>query len=445
MPSYVHHERLPIKQLANGDFLYWNKWTFEGSQSETHPSVYIQASLHGSELQGNLVLVHLMDYLMKHRPLGTITCIPVVNPFGTSHKQGEYTQGRYDPITGVNWNRAFWLCTKEGGKKGGKEREGSEGKQGEELDLYQWYNDHGRFYSNAIEFKNAFKDRLKKTIQHKIHKMECEYRLEYPEYLSLKILEQSITADIVLDLHTGPHSTTYMYSFSDRLEEALWFHFNPIISIPHLFAGAMDEATHIPWSMLKEVIQREKEKEKEKEKEGGSGEIKKEKEKKKEEKQENNKHKSTQKNDFDWYDHSSFTLEFGSQEIMNEKYAKNDTERLLNYLKNKHVITDFKSKFNPESSNASHASHGSKQPHPSKNIFSLSDYHPLFSPLGGLISFTQKPGEVINKGLPIATIYQFHQCPFSHTIIAPCDLLLVNHTPNGVIHQGQELGRYLKL
>ena len=54
-------EILPIKQLATGEQLTITAHTLKGAQKGPH--VHIQASVHGAELQGNAVILKLMEAL----------------------------------------------------------------------------------------------------------------------------------------------------------------------------------------------------------------------------------------------------------------------------------------------------------------------------------------------------------------------------------------------
>ena len=73
------------------------------------PKVYVQSSIHGAEVQGNVVIYHLIQSTSKPLPIcGEIILVPNCNPVGTNIKAGEYTLGRFDPINGTNWNRGYY-------------------------------------------------------------------------------------------------------------------------------------------------------------------------------------------------------------------------------------------------------------------------------------------------------------------------------------------------
>jgi hypothetical protein len=53
--------------------------------------VYIQANMHGAEVQGNAVIFQLLELLKNIELKGSITLVPYANPVGCNHKNGEYT------------------------------------------------------------------------------------------------------------------------------------------------------------------------------------------------------------------------------------------------------------------------------------------------------------------------------------------------------------------
>ena len=97
---------LVVAQNASGRNMQVPIYRFKGKQQG--PSVYIQSSIHGAEVQGNVVIYHLIQWLKRLPIRGEITLVPNCNPVGTNIKAGEYTLGRFDPVNGTNWNRGYW-------------------------------------------------------------------------------------------------------------------------------------------------------------------------------------------------------------------------------------------------------------------------------------------------------------------------------------------------
>lgn len=90
------YQRLKVRTLASGDYLSIPVYTFTGSRKGA-PTAYLQSAMHGSEVQGTLVIAKLIDYFKANPPLGTVRLVPNCNPMGINQKVGEYTDGRNDP------------------------------------------------------------------------------------------------------------------------------------------------------------------------------------------------------------------------------------------------------------------------------------------------------------------------------------------------------------
>ena len=63
--------------------------------------------MHGAEVQGNAVIYQLLEQLKDMHLTSDITLVPYANPIACNQKSGEFTLGRFDPITGTNWNRMY--------------------------------------------------------------------------------------------------------------------------------------------------------------------------------------------------------------------------------------------------------------------------------------------------------------------------------------------------
>ena len=96
---------IAVAQNASGRNL--NVPIYRISDGLPGPKVYIQSSIHGAEVQGNVVIYHLLQALKNTKIAGEIVLVPNCNPVGTNIKAGEYTLGRFDPVNGTNWNRGY--------------------------------------------------------------------------------------------------------------------------------------------------------------------------------------------------------------------------------------------------------------------------------------------------------------------------------------------------
>ena len=75
------------------------------------PKVYLQAALHADEQPGILVLHHLLALLKEADSKGELSAqfviMPMVNPLGMGGLSFNQHQGRYDAVSGVNFNRKW--------------------------------------------------------------------------------------------------------------------------------------------------------------------------------------------------------------------------------------------------------------------------------------------------------------------------------------------------
>lgn len=268
----------PIKELATGEVLNLKTYTVKGGVG---PHIHIQASVHGAELQGNAVILQLMEMMSEIKINGSITFIPLANPYATNNKHGTYTYGRYNPVTGHNWNRNYVDIIKASGFN-------VDDFAKENLDL-PWF-----------ELKTAYREKLLDVIDDHIDNLIKKKTLSENNKLNLLLQKLAARADGCLDLHTGPVATRYLYAGEYEKDVAFFLKFKHILLIPDEFDGAMDEAVFMPWIHLRDAF-----------KELGR-DLK--------------------------IDVDSFTLEFGSEETFCMQYASKDVESIINYLKYKGVI-----------------------------------------------------------------------------------------------------------
>ena len=75
------------------------------------PQIYLQAAMHADEHPGTMVLHHLLDLLEAAETKGLLkarfTILPIVNPLGLAHLSFHTHRGRYHPVLGLNYNRAW--------------------------------------------------------------------------------------------------------------------------------------------------------------------------------------------------------------------------------------------------------------------------------------------------------------------------------------------------
>ena len=357
----------PIKELATGEVLNLKTYTAKGGPGA---HIHIQASVHGAELQGNAVILQLMEILNETKINGSITFIPLANPYATNNKHGTYTYGRYNPVTGDNWNRNYVDIIPKS-----------------KFDMKKFAQDHKDLPWHEI--RTIFKKTLETTIDEYIEDLKKKRTHSENNKLNLLLQKLAAPADAVLDLHTGPVATRYLYSAEYEHEAAKYLKFKHVLLVPHAFGEAMDEACFMPWIHLVEAL-----------KEQGR-DIK--------------------------LDVDSFTLEFGSEETFCMSEAQKDVESIINYLKYKGVLEGTPNQIDSVSC-------------------PLADYKTIFSPRGGLVDYHYLPGEKYKAGDTLATFYNLKnidpKIPIESSkteVKAQQDGLVINRCPSSSVHQGMEL------
>ncbi|AIY64021.1 succinylglutamate desuccinylase/aspartoacylase family protein [Pseudoalteromonas piratica] len=226
--NQITQENIQVGEIANGLPLTIPVYRLEGNGSG--PNVYIQANMHGAEVQGNAVIYQLLEKL-KHATLASsVTLVPYANPIGCNQKSGEFTLGRFDPITGTNWNRM--------------------------------YQDHSHLVNDFVaEFIDADIETIKREFQQRLIDTTSaildgpSYALNTGKRIALNLQKLAHQADIVLDLHTGPISAKHLYCPTYAKNSARYFDIEHVLLIPNEFDGAMDEANFCPWWQLSETYQ----------------------------------------------------------------------------------------------------------------------------------------------------------------------------------------------
>lgn len=266
---------LTVGELATGQPLTVPIFEFKG-RNNSAPAVFIQANVHGAEVQGNAVIYQLMSMLEQFEILGDIQLLPLANPLGINQKSGEFTLGRFDPITGVNWNREY---------------------QAPLVDIPKWVAAHKDL--DEASLIQTYRAQLIRSCEEALNN---EWGLSTGKRLALNLQALAFEADIVLDLHTGPKSCKHLYCPEYDIKAARYFSIPYTLVIPNEFGGAMDESIFCPWWQLSDYLQ-------------------------------------SQKINFD-VPVSAFTLELGSQEQVDLDEANIDAKGILAYLSHRGVIKD---------------------------------------------------------------------------------------------------------
>ncbi|WP_298438976.1 succinylglutamate desuccinylase/aspartoacylase family protein [uncultured Ferrimonas sp.] len=203
---------VPVIQFSNG----------------TGPKVYIQANIHGAEIQGNAVIERFLSLCRTHPPQGQFTIVPMANPIGINQKSGEFTLGRFDPISGDNWNRQYHF-------------------NGDAIAPFAQQQRH----ASDQQVKAAFTELLQQQLQ---ARLQTPWGLKTGQRMALSLQQLATDADIVLDLHTGPVSDRHLYVPEFARAQAKRFNIPLNIIMPADFGGALDEAAFSPWWQLSQAF-----------------------------------------------------------------------------------------------------------------------------------------------------------------------------------------------
>ncbi|MFT5277580.1 MAG: putative deacylase [Glaciecola sp.] len=355
-----HH--IAVAQNASGRSL--NVPIYEISDDLPGPTVYIQSSIHGAEVQGNVVIYHLLQALKTTQISGKIILVPNCNPVGTNIKAGEYTQGRFDPVNGTNWNRGYFYD------------------ENQVRDFATTVDES----SSLDTIKSEFRQRLSASIEAKLAQ---PWGLGLAQQLNLKLQKIAVEADVVLDLHNGPVSTRHVYIPEYAKHAAHQFSIPHCIFMPNVFAGALDEACFCTWWLLQDCLS------------------------------------SRFDSEFN-FGVEAFTLEMGSQEVIDFAEGEKDALGILGYLASKGVLDNQQ-----------------YQPAEMQRLgVSLADYKTMFTDFGGMVEYCVKPGQKVKKGEVMARVLNIDNLDDDqavHSVLAPCDLIPMLHFPSASVLSGTQL------
>jgi predicted deacylase len=202
----------------------------EYDSGKAGPHVFVQASVHGAELQGNLVIEELIKALEQHDWCGKVSVVPFANPWSAHAHFGAGTYGRFDAMSGRNWNRQYHDLS--------------------DKDLCrEFLTTHSPDQADFVaQYRTLLADQLESlNSQRKSYGFQRGHRLTY------ELQKRSLHADIVLDLHTASVADLYLYAPNYLKQRAKDLYFPVNLIIPDSFDGAGDEAHFAPWTTLKSV------------------------------------------------------------------------------------------------------------------------------------------------------------------------------------------------
>ncbi|EQC50524.1 succinylglutamate desuccinylase/aspartoacylase family protein [Bacteriovorax sp. DB6_IX] len=350
-----------------------NLYKYELTGISEGKTVYIQANVHGAEVQGNAVIYKLIEKLKNISFSGKIIFVPQANPYGIGQKAGTYTHGRFNPVTGDNWNRMyidFFKLDKGAGK----------------INLDQFVLEHG--HKSEEEIVSLYKDLIAQKVS-EYRDFHMAYGPNENKNVFIKLQELASQADIVLDLHTAPVGTRYIYSPEYLRDKCVDINFAHYIIIPNEFGGAMDEATFNPWIKLYDKLK--------------------------------------EKGRVLTHLFEAYTVELGGEEYISMSDAEDDADNILNLLSARGVLNDYKSTVTK----------------PKMHFCPLKDYKMYRAPHAGLVEYHVGPGQEFKANDLLATLYRFDRLEdleASKTEIrANTRGIVINHIPTSNVKMGMDL------
>lgn len=221
-------QQVSLRTLASGQNVKID--IIEYKAAESRGKVYMQAALHGAEVQGIAVIYQWLCALQEQSFPYDVTFVPFANPTATDTKIGEYGYGRFDPKTGENWNRGF------------KNLLGPSPTHGN-FDLPEFVRafSSGGFLAACESFRNELKERLASW-------KSVEPSLAPYESLALLLLSLAQDAEYCFDLHCDSHSVPYLYipsyMVTGRLKKLNCFY---VVQTPCDFSPDFNQALFYPW------------------------------------------------------------------------------------------------------------------------------------------------------------------------------------------------------
>ncbi len=361
----ITSSKVPVVELPSGEVLSLKVIDIVGKKKG--PMCYLQASVHGAEHQGNAVIYQLLKYLEKNEIAGSIRLVPMANPIALNNKIGTYTHGRFNSNTGDNWNRLYHDFTKDNDQV---------------LEFAKKYLGY-----DELDIDKQYKLLLSKLIEDKKNE-NSNYGIDRNGHVNILLQELAHNADYVLDLHTGPVATRYLYVPEYLEEKCADLQFPHNLIIPNNFAGAMDEASFMPWINLQRAF-----------KELGR--------------------------DYD-IAFEAYTVELGSEERISLEEAQLDLRHILHYLFLRGIVTE---EDNPITTTIKKCK--------------LKDYKTYYAPRGALYEYMVQPGQAVKKGevLAVALNFENHfkEEEIKIELRANQDCIVINHYPSSSVPSGAEL------
>ncbi|MCH8550314.1 MAG: M14 family metallopeptidase [Natronospirillum sp.] len=184
----MHTERIELPAPAPGHTRALTVHTLGSGPRKA----YLQAALHADEWPGLLVLQHVLERLIKLEQAGKllqrIVIVPYANPVGMNQRLFGYVPGRFDAVTGQNFNRGMSV-------------------------------DPDAVLEKVREQLGSDAEHNDRVMRETLHQMALDNRGDYEiQALHSALLSQSLDANIMLDLHCDDEALPHVF-YGDHQRE----------------------------------------------------------------------------------------------------------------------------------------------------------------------------------------------------------------------------------
>ncbi|AJI88288.1 zinc carboxypeptidase family protein [Yersinia rochesterensis] len=220
----INNHKLPEHALSGQRQLT----SFHFGQSGVGEKIYLQAGLHADELPGMLVLHYLKRLLSQAERRGEIQSeiiiVPIANPVGMAQVLLNSGIGRFDLVSGRNFNRDF-------------------------PNLAQLV--HQQLGAGVLSEKENLRQPIRRAMVAALQDLPARSEVDA---LRQHLLMLACDADLVLDLHCDEHAILHLYADPAWRESvgilARFLHIDTVLLSQDSGGGSFDEACGLPWHRL---------------------------------------------------------------------------------------------------------------------------------------------------------------------------------------------------
>ncbi|CNH85779.1 succinylglutamate desuccinylase/aspartoacylase [Yersinia thracica] len=220
----INNHKLPEHALSGQRQLT----SFHFGQPGVGEKIYIQAGLHADELPGMLVLHYLKRLLSQAERRGEIQSeiiiVPIANPVGMAQVLLNSGIGRFDLVSGRNFNRDF-------------------------PNLAQLV--HQQLGAAVLSEKENLRQPIRRAMVAALQDLPARSEVDA---LRQHLLMLACDADLVLDLHCDDNAILHLYADPAWRESAdilaRFLHIDTVLLSQDSGGGSFDEACGLPWHRL---------------------------------------------------------------------------------------------------------------------------------------------------------------------------------------------------